>query len=125
MNQVDVIKKKRLYKIAQSLQVKKPWDFFEDVGILAVTLSNRKTPFYCVFLYETIVVCPNQAALKGLFYLSEQDLMPEIQRLRYQQHLICYYVPQEDFTEDIEETMSALQLEMIDHKFPAFESALP
>ena len=125
MNQAEIIRKKRLYKIAQSLQVKKAWDFFEDVGIFAVTLANRKTPFYCVFLFETIVVCPNQAALKGLFYLSEQDMMPEIQRLRYQQHLICYFIDENEFLEIGDASMEDLAIEAIDHKFPVFESAMP
>lgn len=125
MSQVELIKKKRLYKIAQQLQVKKPWDFFEDIGILAITLPNRKTPFYCVFLYETIVVCPNQAALKGLFYLSEQNIMPEIQRLRYQQHLICYFVEANEFSEVSSDSMDDLGIEAIDHKLPVFESAMP
>lgn len=125
MNQVELIQKKRLYKIAQQLQVKKPWDFFEDIGIFAVTLSNRKTPFYCVFLEETIVVCPNQAALKGLFYLSEQESMPEIQRLRYQQHLLCYFVDEKEFSEVSSDSLEDLAIEAVDHKLPVFESAMP
>ena len=125
MNQTERIKNKRLYTLAQTLQLKKPWDFFEDIGIFAITLANRKTPYYCVFLQETIIVCPNQAALKGLFYLSEQNEMPQIQRLRYQQHFACYYELASDIFEQQHEIFNELNIEPINNKFPMFESAMP
>jgi hypothetical protein len=125
MNQTERIKNKRLHTLAQTLQLKKPWDFFEDIGIFAITLANRKTPYYCVFLQDTIVVCPNQAALKGLFYLSEQNEMPQIQRLRYQQHFACYYEMMHDIPEQQLDVFNELNIEPIDHKFPMFESTMP
>ncbi len=125
MNQAEQLKVKRLYTIAQTLQEKKPWDFFEDIGIFAITLANRKTPYYCVFLHETIVVCPNTAALKGLFYLSEQDTMPQVQRLRYQQHFACYFESAQDIPDEITFKISELGLSSIDGKLPMFESAMP
>ncbi len=125
MNHAEEIKLKRLYKISQELQVKKPWDFFEDIGIFAITLANRKTPFYCVFLYETIVVCPNNAALKGLLYLSLQNDMPEIQRLRYQQHFALYFDKMESISSELYETLVDLDIQQLDHKFPLFESLMP
>jgi hypothetical protein len=125
MNQTDRIKNKRLHTLAQTLQLKKPWDFFEEIGIFAVTLANRKTPYYCVFLQETIVVCPNQAALKGLFYLSEQNEMPQIQRLRYQQHFACYYEMVHDIAEQQHELFKELKIDPIDNRFPMFESTMP
>jgi len=125
MNQVEKIKLKRLYKISQELQTKKPWEFFEDIGILAITLSNRKTPFYCVFLLETIIVLPNKAALKGLFYLSDQHEMPEIQRLRYQQHLALYFDKADELNSETFEILMELDVEPIDNKYPLFESVMP
>lgn len=125
MNSAEKLKLKRLFKIAQQLQEKKPWDFFEEIGIFAVTLNNRKTPFYCVFLQETIVACPNKAALKGLFYLSEQDQMPDIQRLRYQQHLALYFDKAEDISSDYFETLMECDVQPQQQKYPFFESAMP
>lgn len=125
MNQVELIKQKRLHKLAQSIQEKKPWEFFEDIGIFAVSLVDRQTPFYCVFLEDTIIVCPNPSALAGLVYLSEQNQMPQIQRFRYQQHLALYFEPLENVSKIDYELLLACDVEPIDQKYPIFESAMP
>ena len=125
MNKAEQIKIKRLITTAQSLQKKRPWELFDEIGILAITLANRKTPFYCVFLQETIIVCPNPAALKGLLYMSEQEHMPDIQRLRYQQHFACFFDQIEDLSEQWQSILKQLDIQPIDDKYPNFESAMP
>lgn len=125
LSKADIIKQKRLHKLAQTLQLKKPWEFFESIGVFAVSLVGRNTPFYCIFLHDTIIVCPNNSALAGLMYLSEQESMPEIQRFRYQQHLALYFERLEDISEAGYRLLLDFDVEPVDHKYPVFESVMP
>lgn len=125
MNKADLIKLKRLHKLAQTIQEKKPWDFFEDIGIFAVSLVGRNTPFYCVFLQDTIIVCPNEAALSGLLYLNAQQKMPQVQRFRYQQHLALYFERLENISSRDYELLMTCDVEPVNHLYPVFESVMP
>lgn len=124
MNTLFKINLKRLYHTVQQIQIKNPWDFNDEIGIVAVTLTNRKTPYFCVFPQDSIVLLPNVAALKGLFLMSEQSNMPDIQRMRYQQHLAIYFEPIQHLSDQEQQWVQDLEIQPINGLYPMFESAL-
>ncbi len=125
MNAVESMKARRLVRYAYEIYDLKPWDHHDKIGIISIQLNNRKTPYYVVFLESSIVVLPNVAALVGLFMNASFELMPAIQRLRYQQHLLCSFVGAEDADEESLKMFVLSEAQLRDDVLPFFESTMP
>lgn len=125
MNAVEAMKARRLVRYAYEIYDLKPWNHHDKVGILAIQLNNRKTPYYVVFLEQSIVVLPNVAALVGLFMNASFDNMPSIQRLRYQQHLLCSFVTHDEADEASMSLFSRSEASLREDVLPFFESTMP
>lgn len=125
MNAVEAMKVRRLVRNAYTLAALQPWDHQEKIGIVAIQLNNRSTPYYVVFLEQSIVVLPSANALVGLFMNATSDAMPSIQRLRYQHHLLCTFLPHHEVDAKTlklySESNTTLQAESV----PFFESTIP
>jgi hypothetical protein len=125
MNAVESMKARRLVRYAYEIYDLKPWDHQDKIGIISIQLNNRKTPYFVVFLESSIVVLPNVAALVGLFMNASFEEMPAIQGLRYQQHLLCSFVSQEDADEASLELFTQSEATLRDDILPFFESTMP
>jgi len=125
MNAVEAMKARRLVRFAYELYDLKPWDQSDKMGLIAIQLNNRKTPYFVAFLDHSIVVLPNVAALVGLFMNASFENMPSIQRLRYQQHLLCSFVPYEEGDETTFSLFTNSEATIREDIIPMFESTMP
>jgi hypothetical protein len=125
MNAVESMKARRLVRYAYEIYDLKPWDRQEDLGIISIQLNNRKTPYFVVFLESSIVVLPNVAALVGLFMNASFENMPAIQRLRYQQHLLCSFVNIDEADEGSIALFTQSEAQLKEDVVPFFESTMP
>ncbi|MBS3990599.1 MAG: hypothetical protein KGZ51_00875 [Erysipelothrix sp.] len=125
MNAVEAMKARRLVRYAYEIYDLKPWEHKDKLGIILIQLNNRKTPYYVVFLEESIVVLPNVAALIGLFLNAQYEHMPSIQRLRYQQHLLCTFVHPSEVDDVMMELFTSSEASVREDVLPMFESTMP
>ncbi len=125
MNAVEAMKARRLVRYAYEIYDLKPWDHKDKIGIILIQLNNRKTPYYVVFLEDSIVVLPNVAALVGLFMNAQYEHMPSIQRLRYQQHLLCTFVHPSDVDDVMMQLFTSSEAVVREDILPMFESTMP
>jgi hypothetical protein len=125
MNAVEAMKARRLVRYAYEIFDLKPWNHKDKIGIILIQLNNRKTPYYVVFLEDSIVVLPNVAALVGLFMNAQYEHMPSIQRLRYQQHLLCTFVHPSDVDDVMMQLFTSSEVSVRDEILPMFESTMP
>jgi hypothetical protein len=125
MNAVEAMKARRLVRYAYEIYDLKPWEHKDKCGIILIQLNNRKTPYYVVFLEESIVVLPNVAALIGLFLNAQYEHMPSIQRLRYQQHLLCTFVHPSEVDDVMMELFTSSEASVREDVLPMFESTMP
>lgn len=125
MNAVEAMKARRLIRYAYEIYDLKPWEHKDKIGIILIQLNNRKTPYYVVFLEDSIVVLPNVAALIGLFMNAQYENMPSIQRLRYQQHLLCTFVDPGDVDDVMMELFTSSEAQVREDILPMFESTMP
>jgi hypothetical protein len=125
MNAVEAMKARRLVRYAYEIYDVKPWNHKDRIGIILIQLNNRKTPYYVVFLEDSIVVLPNVAALVGLFLNAQYEHMPSIQRLRYQQHLLCTFVHPSEVDDDMMELFTSSEASVREEILPMFESTMP
>lgn len=125
MNAVEAMKARRLIRYAYEIYDLKPWEHKNKIGIILIQLNNRKTPYYVVFLEDSIVVLPNVAALIGLFMNAQYENMPSIQRLRYQQHLLCTFVHPSEVDDVMMELFTSSEAQVREEILPMFESTMP
>lgn len=125
MNAVEAMKVRRLVRHAYTIADLRPWDHQATIGIVAIQLNNRATPYYVVFLEQSIVVLPSADALVGLFMNAHSEDMPSIQRLRYQHHLLCTFLPQHELDDKTLTLYTTSNATLQPDSVPFFESAIP
>lgn len=118
-----------LYQYAKEIQKLEPWNSFLQLDVFPVSLPNFKEPFFCTFLgnespEKGIMVYPGYQALDGLWRFVKSDQMPPFQRMRYQQHLSCFFVSAHEVSAEDKNLIHQLGLKFKGRNWIIFESAL-
>jgi hypothetical protein len=118
-----------LIHLAKDIQKLEPWNVFLELDVFPVSLVNYKEPFFCTFLGSEsadkgIMVYPGYQALDGLWRFVKSEQMPPFQRMRYQQHLSCFFVSSEEVSDEDKHLIKELGLKFKGKNWIIFESAL-
>lgn len=118
-----------LYDLAKDIQNLEPWNIFLELDVFPVSLANYKEPFFCTFLgsesaEKGIMVYPGYQALDGLWRFVKSEQMPPFQRMRYQQHLSCFFVSSTEVSHEDKQLIKELGLKFKGKNWIIFESAL-
>lgn len=129
MEEQEKAKWSTLYSLAKDIQKLKPWEIFMELDIFPVSVPSFKEPFFCAFLgnesnQKGIMVYPGYQALDGLWRFVKSEQMPPFQRMRYQQHLACFYVGADEVSPHDKYLINQLGLKFRGKNWIIFESAL-
>jgi hypothetical protein len=118
-----------LYALAKEIQKLEPWKVFLELDVFPVSLPTFKEPFFCAFLgnessQRAIMVYPGYQAIDGLWRFVKSEQMPSFQRMRYQQHLACFYVSADEVSPADKYLTNQLGLKFRGKNWIIFESAL-
>ena len=119
----------KLYSLAKEIQRIEPWKNFLELDVFPVSLPSYKEPFFCTFLgnessQKGIMVYPGIAAIDGLWRFVKSVQMPPFQRMRYQQHLACYFTDSKEVSQEDIHLIHQLGLKFRGKNWIIFESAL-
>ena len=119
----------KLYSLAKEIQKLEPWNIFLELDVFPISLPSYKEPFFCTFIgnessQKGIMVYPGFQAIDGLWRFVKSDQMPPFQRMRYQQHLACYFTDSKDVFDEDKTRIHQLGLKFRGKNWIIFESAL-
>jgi hypothetical protein len=119
----------KLYTLAKEIQKLEPWKIFLELDVFLVSIPTYKEPFYCTFHgnespQKAIMVYPGILAIDGLWRFVKSEQMPPFQRMRYQQHLACFFVDSKEVSDEDKQRINQLGLKFRGKNWITFESAL-
>lgn len=129
MEEQEKTKWLKLYTLAKEIQKLEPWKVFLELDVFPVSLPTYKEPFFCAFLgnessQKAIMVYPGYQAIDGLWRFVKSEQMPSFQRMRYQQHLACFFVGSNEVSPADKYLANQLGLKFRGKNWIIFESAL-
>lgn len=119
----------QLYSLAREIQKLEPWKIFLELDVFPVSLPTFKEPFYCAFHgnespQKAIMVYPGVQAIDGLWRFVRSEQMPSFQRIRYQQHLACFFTDSKEVSDEDKHRINQIGLKFRGKNWIIFESAL-